>query len=153
MTRFTLDAYESALERKDAGAILAMLAEDVEVVDLATGIVVRGKAAVRTSLERSLQAIDRVELDVRMRLEQEDAMALLVQVRGAYGQDVPADAPRGKVAGKSFDLPVAVFLRLDGEGRLRHATRILDMTGVLRQLGLEEGDLEAMVPLPAQGAA
>lgn len=148
MTRFTIAAYVDAIQRKDEGAILDMLADDVEVVDVATGIVVRGKPAVQASLERSLRALDRIAVEERVHLEQDGTMALLLDVRGRYGDDVPDEPGWTKVAGKDFALPVAVFLRVDEEGRLRHATRVLDLVGVLRQLGLEEDDLPAMVPTP-----
>jgi steroid delta-isomerase-like uncharacterized protein len=115
----------------DPDAVAAVFAEDAELVDAATGAVVRGRAAVRARTAALFAAFPDLRLERRM---------LLIDARTNADQWVMSGTHRGPYlglapGGRRFELRGATFSEFDADGLVVRDTNYVDARSLLAQLG------------------
>jgi steroid delta-isomerase-like uncharacterized protein len=125
------EATFGAWNAHDADAVAAVFAEDAELVDAATGDVVRGRAAIRARTAALFAAFPDLRLERRM---------LLIDARTNADQWVMTGTHRGAYlglapSGRRFELRGATFSEFDGAGLVVRDTNYVDARSLLVQLG------------------
>lgn len=140
-TRFRFQDHANAWNSHNVDRVLSFYADDIEVVADAPQPI-RGKARMREGIERTLRAFPDVNGDVSHVIENDRAAAGIVHITGTHTG--PWAFPTGgsfPATNKKVDYPMACFLELDAEGKIKRETDIADMATVFRQLGVSPSDI------------
>jgi steroid delta-isomerase-like uncharacterized protein len=116
----------------DADAVAAVFAEDAEIVDVMTGEVVRGRAAIRTRTAGILAAFPDLRLARRMLLIDGPTNADQWVMTGTHRGEYLGIAPTGR----AVEVRGATFSQFDERGLVTRDTNYVDVRALLAQLGV-----------------
>ena len=131
------DATYAAWNAHDADAVAAVFAPDAEIVDVASGTVTRGRAAIRdTAVARFTGfpdfSLEKVFLVIDVDTEGVGANADRWIMRGTHTGAFMALAPTGR----AVEVQGATFSEFTADGLVTRDTHYIDLPALLGQLGL-----------------
>lgn len=132
-----LDAWSA----RDVDRILDHYANDARLDHV--GMVLEGKDAIRTMIEPMLAAMDELTLETKALVQEGNQVAALITLRGKYGGDLDVPGfPTLPAEGKTFEMTLAEFARVNDEGKIVEENQIHDNLATLQQLGIAPDQME-----------
>jgi steroid delta-isomerase-like uncharacterized protein len=130
------DTY-AAWNAHDADAVAAVFAPDAEIVDVASGTVTRGRAAIRETAAARFTgfpnfSLERVFLLIEVDVAGRGANADRWIMRGTHLGEFLGLAPTNR----SVEVQGATFSEFDADGLVARDTHYIDLGALLQQLGL-----------------
>lgn len=132
-----VERYEAAWNGRDAGAMDALVTDDIVWFDPALPEPARGKAQVRAFMDASWRAFPDLRFsqpDPPFMVEQDDRVAWAWRMQGTFDGE-PMDPPGFAPTGRAMDVR-GVDEWIMRDGRIAHYRATYDVNELARQLGI-----------------
>jgi steroid delta-isomerase-like uncharacterized protein len=125
-----------AWNRHDSGAYAAFYRDDATVQDPLYPEPLTGKEAIREDFEGFLTTFPDTEFTLGNVVASDDTVAFEVVARGTHEGPLPGPAGPIPATGRTMEMLIAAFARIDDQGLIVEERRYFDTGGLLQQLGL-----------------
>lgn len=132
---FSWTEYMRAWNTNDLDAILEHYAENCEVTG-AEPAPIRGKAALRASLQRFSKAFSDMNGDAQVLVAQGEYVAALLRVTSKHTGPFEVGGKTIPATNKKLDDTAALFLQIDNNGKIRREWSVANQLATFQQLGV-----------------
>jgi steroid delta-isomerase-like uncharacterized protein len=131
-----LENWFDAIEGRDVGRVMELLADDVSVETELLRQPIKGKRGLQDFLARGVNAYESIRIERRKIMGSGRDAAALVNLRVKFGADLDLMGEKLSTAGKMLDVIAAVFIEVNEAGKIARVMRVRDTYGIMQQLGL-----------------
>src|SRR5690606_10608021 len=140
-----LERLLDAIEARDVQAITDVLADDVTLETEMLDTPIQGKQTLHDMMAGSMDAYEALRIERREVIESGSSAAALVTAPARCGSDLEVLGETLPTAGKELHVVGAVFVDVDGAGKITRMARVRDTFGVVQQLGLSPERMRALM--------
>lgn len=134
-TSFSWQEYMSAWNSGNVDRILGCYADDAEVIG-AQPSPIRGKDELRKSLQAYFRTFSDVNGDAEVLVASGEYVAALVHVTSRHAGVLDVGGTPVPATGKAIDDTLAIFLKLDENGKIEREWDVTNRLATLQQLGV-----------------